>query len=135
MIIHARRITIVKVTKPIVKDINKELQWFGHSLGLFNMRDKDKSQFRIFIELLKAAKQREPLSSDELAEKIGITRGTVIHHLHKLMELGIVARDKKGYLLSVDNLSSLINELERDIHRTCMELRKVAIEIDRGLGL
>ena len=53
MAIIRQRITIINVRKPALRTINDELQWLGSSLGLFNLRDKDKSCFRIFIELLK----------------------------------------------------------------------------------
>lgn len=129
------RITIVKFRKPIEHNLNQELQWLGSSLGLFNLRDKDKSCFRIFIELLKAAKRRHPLSSDELAFMLGLSRGTVIHHITKLMEAGIVIVYKNRYMLRVDNLTDIIIELEKDIKRTCEDLKSVAEDIDKRLGL
>ncbi len=132
---HSKKITIIRTNKPVERDINHELQWLGVSLGLFNLRDKDKSCFRIFIELLKAAKSRNPISSDELALKLGITRGTVVHHLNKLMESGLVIHERKGYMLRVDNLSELINELERDVKRICHDLKVIASDVDKKIGL
>jgi len=90
------RITIVSVRKSPQANINQKLQWFGDSLGLFSLRDRDKSLFRVFIELLKAAKTRTPISSDELAMKLNLTRGTVVHHINKLMENGIVVQDMRA---------------------------------------
>ena len=88
----------------------------------------------IFIELLKSAKKKEPLSSDEIAEKLSLSRGTVIHHLNKLMESGLVLYEKKRYILRVENLSILVEEIEKDIRRTCDNLKKVAMDIDHMLG-
>ena len=130
-----QRITIVRSTKPVRTGINEELQWLGSSLGLFNLRDKDKSCFRIFIELVKTAKTGEPLSSDELAERLGLSRGTVVHHLNRLMDAGLVVADKKKYLLRVSNLGVLIDELERDTTRALEDLKNVAQKIDQKLGL
>lgn len=135
MIRFHQKITIIDVRKPKAKNINQELQWLGTSLGLFNLRDKDKSCFRLFIELLKSAKLKKPLSSDELAYRLNLTRGTVVHHLNKLIEAGIVTHYKNRYMLRVDNLESLIDEVERDLKRTCETLRKAAKEIDDTLGL
>ncbi len=132
---HSKKITIIRTSKPAEKDINKELQWLGVSLGLFNLRDKDKSCFRIFIELLKAAKSRNPITSDELAAKLGITRGTIVHHLNKLMDSGIVVPQRKGYMLRVENLSELIGELERDVNRICEDLKIIAADIDKKMSL
>lgn len=132
---YSHKITIIKIRKPIQKNINQELQWLGSSLGLFNLRDKDKSCFRIFIELIKSSKQNIPLSSDELAYKLSLSRGTVVHHLHKLLDSGIVVPVRTGYILRVDNLQDLIDEVEKDTIKTISELKKMAKEIDEGLGL
>ena len=105
------------------------------SLGLFNLRDKDKSCFRVFIELVKTAKKGIPLSSDELAYRLDLSRGTVVHHINKLIESGIVVQANKGYILRVDNLRALIDEVEKDLRRTCDDLRSMAKEIDESLGL
>ncbi|MBI5072732.1 winged helix-turn-helix transcriptional regulator, partial [Candidatus Woesearchaeota archaeon] len=91
-----QRITIIKIRRPVTQNLNEELQWFGTSLGLFNLRDKDKSCFRIFIELLKATKHNKSITSDELADHLALSRGTVIHHVNKLMETGLVVHEGKG---------------------------------------
>ena len=130
-----QRITIVNIRKPAEHNINHELQWFGSSLGLFNMMDKDKSCFRVFIELVKSANAKETLSSDVLAAKLGLSRGTIIHHINKLIEAGLVVHEGNKYILRVDNLKSLVDEVERDIKRACEDLKEVAKEIDSRLGL
>ena len=132
---YIQRITIMNIRKPIQKNINQELQWLGSSLGLFNLRDKDKSCFRVFIELIKNAKLGKPLSSDEIAYSLGLSRGTVIHHLNKLLDSGIAVEAERGYILRVSNLRGLINEVEKDLERTLDELREMAEEIDKSLGL
>ncbi len=128
-----QRITIIKIRQPTQQNLNEELQWFGTSLGLFNLRDKDKSCFRIFIELLKATKLNKTISSDELAKKLQLSRGTVVHHINKLMETGLVISEHRGYMLRVNNLSALIDEIEEDMKRTCISLRKIADDIDKRM--
>ena len=135
MIIRHQKITIVNVRKPVQRNINYELQWLGTSLGLFNLRDKDKSCFRVFLELLKAAKAKKPLNSDEIASHLKLSRGTVIHHINKLMEAGLVIHEKNNYMLRVDNLKMLISEVEKDIQRTLGDLKEVASDIDQWIGL
>ncbi|MBU0461731.1 MAG: ArsR family transcriptional regulator [Nanoarchaeota archaeon] len=135
MIIKKQKITIVQIRGPPKQDINHELQWLGNSPGLFGLRDKDRSCYRIFVELLKAARRNIPLSSDELAFNLHLTRGTVVHHLNKLMESGIIIHEGRGYILRVANLQQLIDELEKDMTRTCNNLKRVAKNIDEELGL
>ena len=135
MVYIRQRITIANIRKPAEHNVNQELRWFGSSLGLFNLRDKDKSTFRLFIELLKSAKAKQTLTSDELASKLSLSRGTIIHHINKLMESGIVIHEGNRYTLRVENLKTLIDEVEKDIRRACDDLKEVAKEIDERLGL
>lgn len=130
-----QRITIVRYSKPLKKNINEDLQWFGSSLGLFNLRDRNSSCFRIFIELVKSSRKKKPLSSDELAYKTGLSRGTVIHHLNKLIGSGMVVSEKNKYILRVENLKVLVDEIEKDIKRACSDLKEIAKNIDEELGL
>ena len=130
-----KKITILQIRKPLRTTLNEELQWFGNSLGLFNLRDKDKSCFRVFIELLKAAKAGIPISSDQLAAHLGLTRATVIHHINTLREKGIVVAKGRGYMLREPQLKLLVEDLKRDMDRTYDEIAKVAEQIDGFLGL
>ena len=130
-----QRITIIRISKPVDKSVNRELQWLATSLGLFNLRDKDRSLFRMFIELLKAAKANRPLSSDELAYNLHLSRGTVIHHINKLMESGIAIHYRKRYMLRVSSLKELIDEMEKDLIRACENLKDIAEEVDKKLGV
>ena len=130
-----QRITIIRTRRPAINNINEQLQWFGTSLGLFNLRDKDKSCFRVFMELLKSAKTKNELSSDEIADKLRLSRGTVVHHINKLIELGIIINERNKYFLRVENLEQLIEELKKDADRMYTDLKNVAKEIDARLGL
>jgi len=129
------RITIIRSTRPEREDINKELQWFGGTLGLFNLRDKDKSCFRVFIALVQGLKEGKKLSSDELAARTRLTRGTVVHHLNKLMSSGIVIQERSKYSLRMDSLKSMVEHIRRDADEAWDKLMEVAKDIDEKLGL
>ncbi len=126
------RFTIIASRRPEASNLNEELQWLGGSLGLFSLRDKDKSCFRIFITLLKEVR-KEGLSSDEIAQETGLTRGTVVHHLNKLMHAHLVSHDENQYVLVVRNLEALIDSVQRDVGQTLAELKEVARKIDQQL--
>jgi len=127
-----RKITIITERK-IFRNINEELQWFANSLGLFNLRDKDKSCFRIFLELLKASKLNLGLKSEDLAKKLKLSRATVVHHLDKLMKAGIVINEKNYYVLRTNSLEELVDEIRNDVENCFKTLREVAKEIDEKL--
>ena len=128
------KITVHKIRRSPAENVNQELQWVGGSLGLFNLRDKDSSCFRIFITIVKRSKGNQTISSDEIAQKLSLSRGTVVHHLNKLMESGIVLREKEGYILRESNLQRLIKELYQDMENIFSELQEVARDIDDKLG-
>ena len=130
-----RRITIIKVRRIPKNDLNDELQAFSHALGLFNLRDREKSCFRIFLELLKAAKTNTSLTSDELAERSNLSRATVVHHLANLIDRGIVTAHRRRYYLRVPSLGELIKELRRDTDRLLEDLEEQAKQLDVELGL
>ena len=128
------KITILRVRKTLPDNVNEELQYIGDSLGLFNLRDRNSSCFRIFIVLLKKAKFDEISSSDEIADRLGLTRGTVVHHLNMLRDSGLVIREKGGYILRERNLEKLILEIKRDLNSTMDHLINVAKIVDQKLG-
>ncbi|MBI2146299.1 winged helix-turn-helix transcriptional regulator [Candidatus Woesearchaeota archaeon] len=130
----AQKVTLVKIRRIPQENVNQELQWVGNSLGLFNLRDRDSSCFRVFITLVRTARRNDSLSSDEIAEKLHLSRGTVIHHLTRLMESGIVVREQKGYVLRESNLQKLITDIRRDMDEVFSELQNVAKDIDERLG-
>ncbi len=115
------------------KDINKQLQWLAESLGMSGLRDKSKSCFRIFIELLITTRIQKPVSSDELAFKLNLTRGTVVHHLNKLIDSGIVVSQKNKYLLRTTSLKKLIQTLKQDTEEFFKYLEPLAEEMDKKL--
>ncbi len=129
------RITVVQIRHPQKSDLNSEIRYLANSLGLIGPRDKDNSCFRIFIELLKATRQNIAMSSDELAARTNLSRGTVVHHLGKLMEAGLVVNEQNRYLLRAGNLHAVVEEVQKDIMRSLSNLKNVARDIDERLGL
>lgn len=131
MITRFRRITIVKLRSP-EHEINKEIQWLSESLGLFSERDKDKSCFRLFLEIIKA---RKPLSSDELAFHCSLSRGTVVHHLSKLISAGLVVVEDSKYALRGKNLETTLKLMKQDVVNAYEEIEGIAKNIDKSLGI
>jgi len=129
------RITIIRIRKPEQEHINDELKFLGESLGLFSERDKDKSCFRIFILLIKALKTGHKLTSDEIADSTNLTRGTIIHHLNRLMESGIVVNQKNHYMLAVDSMEELVELVKNNLTKTFDNLKPIARNIDKKLEL
>ncbi len=133
MLSNFQRITIIRLKKPKTVGLNNTLQWFSSSLGMFGERDKERSCFRVFIELLKFTRQEKWISSEEIAKRANLSRGTVVFHLNKLIESGIVITHKRRYMLRVPNLNLLIQELKDDLAEFFEELEGTAKEVDKEL--
>jgi len=124
-----KKIILFKIKKP-EKNINKELQFLANSLGLFSLRDKEKSLFRVFVELVKSTKEGKIISSDELAYQLHLTRGTVVHHLNKLIMANIAKRESKGYKLKKDTLKEVVQNIKRETCEILDELEATAKYLD-----
>jgi len=129
-------IRLVKVREmPDNKNVHEQLFWFADSLGLFNKRDKDKSCYRLFIAVIQSTKTKEMLSSDELAEKLKLSRATTIHHLKTLMKYGLVKHTNNKYILCSDSLIELIREVDNNYKRTLKQILTIAKTLDEELDL
>ena len=87
------------------------------------------------MELVKAARRRQLLSSDELAERTNLSRGTAVYHINRLIESGLVTVYEGRYLLRVENLEQLVTEIQRDLNRVFEDMKQIAEELDNELGL
>ncbi|RLI37406.1 hypothetical protein DRO55_01430 [Candidatus Bathyarchaeota archaeon] len=126
---------ILNVRIPPTVNYEQDVEWICRSLGFLEARDKRKTAAKIFKFLLEAASRQSGYSSNELAEKIGLTRGTVVHHLNKMMKCGLVIYHEGRYKLRGRSLKGTLGEMERDISRVFENLYKVASTIDETLGL
>jgi predicted transcriptional regulator len=127
------RIFIVRKLSTI--DFEKDLEWICRSFAFMEPRDKRKTAYNIFRAIVETARTNEGLSSDQLAEKLALSRGTMIHHLKKMMKSGLVIRHENQYKLRDRSLKSTIEEVQRDINRIFEDLQNVAETIDDTLGL
>lgn len=126
---------IFSVRKLPTVDVEKDLEWICRSFAFMEPRDKKKTAYRIFRAIVEAARTNEGLSSDELAENLALSRGTMVHHLNKMMKSGLVIRHEGQYKLRGRSLKSTIEEAQRDVNRVFDDVQSVAETIDDDLGL
>jgi len=117
------------------RSTNKDFEWLCFSLGLMNSRDKDKTSMKIFKEFLSSPKKIKYFTTDDIANKLGITRGAVIHHLNRMIELGLIIQKEGKYTLRTNNLEELVDEIEQDIRNTLKIIKKISEEMDNVLKL
>ena len=127
---YLKEIRILNLKPLREQPLNEEIQWFSSCLGMFNKRDKEKSCFRIFIHLLK---EGGSLSSEQLAQRSNLSRATVIHHISRLMDSGLVTKKQSGYFLRFDSLEDLIKDIEKEVASTFKRLREISKRIDEEM--
>ena len=130
-----KEINLIKIKKPTGDNPNRHIIWLCESLGLIGKRDKERNCFKIFSEMVKASKEKKYLTSEQISKTLKISRSNVIHYLHKLIDSGLIIKIGNKYELREDNLTLLINEVEKDVKLIFEDLGRVALEVDKGLGI
>ncbi|MBU4246620.1 hypothetical protein L6303_00730 [archaeon] len=128
-------IIIKEIKQPREENVENEIEWLCESFGFANKRDKNKTAMRIFEIMLQAAHKDMALSSDDIAEKAKIARSTAIHHMDRYQQSGIIVKTDQGYELRMRNVEDTIEEMELDMLRMIARMRRIAKEIDEGMGL
>jgi len=129
------RLTIKKVEKPFSDKFDEEFNWLCRTFGFFEPIDKDKTAASIFHEIVKATEKEKPLSSTQLAERIKMSRGSIINHLNNLQRSGLIVRQGRFYLSRSKSIFRTVKELEEDIDRVFREAERTAIELDKKMGI
>jgi predicted transcriptional regulator len=125
------RIRIIKQKKPQETGVDGELDWLCASLGFCEEIDKDRTAAAIFKSLLESAYDGEPLRSDDIAERVGKSRGAVVNHLNKLINAGLIVRHGTRYELREQSLQNTLLEMHKDMERMIQDMHEIAQDIDK----
>ena len=133
---HAlRQFTVKKLREPVEKQLDEDIKWVCNSLGFLTARDQDKTAYKILKALIQSAKDGKGLTSEELAQHVEPTIGSVIYHLKKLMKSGLVVKLNSTYELRMNSFLKTIDEIEKEIVNTLEDIKKIARDIDTTIGL
>ena len=130
-----KQFIIKKLKEPPPKKAEDDIEWICQSFGFVSARDQDKTAFKILKALIEAAKKEKGLTSEELAQKVEPTIGSVIYHLKKLMKAGLVVKIDSTYELRMNCLVSTIEEIEKEILISLENIKKIAKDVDGNIGL
>ena len=130
-----KRFIVAEIKKPRDKGLDTDIEWMCECLGIVTPRDRDRTSTKILRVMLRAAKEDEGLSSDDIAGKVGVTRGTVVHHIKRYISSGVVVKHHTTYELRTNSLRDTLNEIELDMERTIRRMKQIAREIDDEMGL
>jgi predicted transcriptional regulator len=130
-----KQFTIRQLKETTEKQLDKDIEWVCNSLGFITSRDHGRTAFKILKALVKSAEQGKGMTSEELAKIVEPSIGSVIYHLKKLMKAGLVVKLDSTYELRMNSLLTTIDEIEKDISSTFINIKKIATEIDNKIGL
>ncbi len=129
------KIVIRRLERPLSSSLDDEFEWICRSLGFFEAIDRDKTASNIFREVVRATEQGKPLTSSEIAERVKMSRGSVVNHLNNLQRSGLIVRQGRHYLARSRSMFRTIEEIEEDIERIFSKMKKTARERAEEFGL
>jgi predicted transcriptional regulator len=126
------RIIIKFIEKPDFGDSEKMLKWFCDVFGLSGSNEGFNSiEEQILKNFAEAAYQNRGLSSSELKLDTDLARSTVIYHLNRFMDVGLLVKRGRKYYLRASEMQKAIEEIEYDINREMKRMLDTAKEFDR----
>lgn len=129
------KIVIKRVERPFSSSTEKEFEWICRTLGFFEPIDRGKTAANVFKAVVGATEVGKPLTSSEIAERIKMSRGSVVNHLNNLQRSGLIVRNGRFYLARSRSMFRTIEEIEEDIDRIFSKMKKIAKDIDEEFGL
>ncbi len=125
------KIVIKSIDRP-KGDVDAILDWFCETFGLAN-DSEHKIEGTVLKKLLLAARQEKGLSSKELAEGETVAHSTIIYHLNRFMDSGLIVKKGRKYYLRAPELSVLVEEMEYDVEKEFRRISDIVAELDSSL--
>jgi predicted transcriptional regulator len=126
------RIVIKFVERPDFNDTKKMLKWFCDVFGLSSDNNEFNSiEEQILKKFTEAAYNNEGLASSELKLDTKLARSTVIYHLNRFIDAGLLVKRGRKYYLRASEMHKAIEEIEYDINREMQRMLDAAKEFDR----
>ena len=130
-----RQFNIKKLKEPTEQNTDKDIEWVCGSLGFITPRDQEKTAYVILKAIIKSAKKKKGMTSEELNKLVEPTRGSVIYHLKRLIKSGLVVKIGSAYELKMNSLTNTIEEMRKQTNLVLDDIQKVAEDIDEAVGL
>jgi predicted transcriptional regulator len=132
---HGFQIVIRRVEQPFSRQIDEEFNWLLQCLGFFEPIDKGKTAALVFKELVKGTEARKLLTSTEISDRVGMSRGAVINHLNNLLRAGLILKIGSRYRARSKSMFRTIKEIQDEIDLVFKRMEETAKELDEEMGL
>ncbi len=126
------RFVIRFIETPDSQNPDEIIRWFCAVFGLST--EKDSIEGQILQLFIKKAYGSKGISSTELTAETSAPRSTVIYHLNRLIDSGLVVRRGRQYRLRASEMQKTIEEIEYDVEREMRRMMDIAVEFDKLMG-
>ena len=104
------RLVLRFVEKPDSENPEKIIRWFCEVLGLSSGNDANNIEEQILKSFIDAAHSDKGISSSELKLDTTLARSTVIYHLNRFIEAGLLVKKGRKYYLRASEMQKAIEE-------------------------
>lgn len=125
------KISIRSVERPRGNNLQEIIRWFCMEFGFSNGLDNEDVAEQLLEQLAEAACEKRGLTSSELKVNKKKARSTIIYHLNRFIEAGLVVKIGRQYYLRATQLSRAVEEVKYDIDREMMKMVDTAKDFDR----
>ncbi len=125
------KIVIRTVDMPRQDRPDQMIKWFCEALGLTADSKSISVEEQMLKKFVEAAREDVGLSSSQFSFKPKLARSTVIYHLNRFIDAGLVVKRGHKYYLRAAEMTRTIEELEYDIEREMHRMLDMARQFDR----
>ncbi len=111
----------------------EELATLCRLLRIASERDTEGTVVQVVRILVE--KGREPVGSSDLSKETGLNRITVLHHLKRLAEAGVVEKRESQYMFAYDNFEDMVQMMREETVRMFAEMEQIAKKIDEDFAM
>lgn len=111
------------------QDIDSELASLCKMMRIMSDRDTDGTLPQV-LKIMMVEGKGKPVGGSDLSRISGINRITIIHHLGRLEDAGLVRRSEGKYILKVQSAEDMLMEFRKEMERHFSEMDEMAREID-----
>ena len=111
-----------------------ELEVFCRRLSIISHRDMDGTVTVVFRSMLQEGRTRS-VGSSELAGLTQLNRVTIIHHLQRLEQMGLVEHTERKYRLRVHDLGEAVVQMRGQMMRSFEEAESIAERLDKEMDI
>jgi len=125
-----QQISIRFIEKPDQNDAEGIIRWFCDVFGLSNPEAENPVEEQILKSFVEAARDGKGLSSSELDLEAKLARSTVIYHLNRFRDAGLIVKRGRKYYLRAGEMEKVIQEIGYDLERELRGLIDASKRLD-----